>query len=229
MMAKHSERILHLGVERAAGLSNNRPAQWCPSTQPAIQGHAVRALIENSGFFVPAVSVARMAEIISGHRTTRQVVVGSGCVHTHGVSAGVPVDTIAFYSAAALVAKASGLKALTVLIAPEIAKANGNIDLNDPATSQQLSRIESWHKHIANKFKDFCENREIRVNVVTDRDLMATACYASARIERSQACAGIDTDICPYSEWQDLIFRTLHKDHEAGIKVGWTPHSDASI
>jgi hypothetical protein len=200
-----------------------------PFGTDSLRSSAVRHLLEITDYFIPRVSSARMSRVLSGEYQPEKVVVGSGCVHTDGVSAGVPIDAIGFYSAAALMAQATGLNKLIVLIAPAIAKANENINLNDEDTALQLAHIESWHTYIANTFKGHCSRVGIEVEIVKDRDLMEAEQYYVAQQERLRACFGAEEIVCPYSEWQDLIFRSLQTMHGAGIKVGWTPHNDASI
>jgi hypothetical protein len=191
--------------------------------------NAASHALSESGFFVSNVSLARMSDFLSGRTKADQVAVGSGCVHTHGVSAGVPVDTVGFYSAAAFVAKATNLNKMVILIAPAIARANESINLNDPETVKQLQHIEAWHRNIADKMKSLCAEVGVSVEVVIDRDLEGTEDYQRAKSERDNRCATLPTQICPYSAWQDLIFRTLHTSRGAAIKVGWTPHDDNAI
>jgi hypothetical protein len=171
-----------------------------------------------------------MAGVWNGSNKPTKIAVGSGCVHTLGVSEGVPFETVGFYAAAKLAAEASGLRHISLVIAPDIARANDAINLDDSATRGKLDVIEGWHVFVAKKFQRLCAEDGVKVDIIIDRDLVGTPAYEEAKAEREARLAQVDFahTICGYSALQDLIFQVLRRDG-AGIKVGWTPHTDATL
>lgn len=176
-------------------------------------------LISESGFFRTELSVERLQPLLLQDKPPMASTFGVGCVWTHGISLGVPVDTLSMAFRQILINQRFGISNCVLAIGRGIAEQNEFIDLRNSEVSRKLRGIEDWHREIFERLAPHFPG----LQVVSDIELRETALYRKVLVERQRAeeARPQEMRVHPYSFTQDVLFEAIRRDSDASVKGGW--------
>ena len=190
---------------------------------PVLLGGLSREMLEHS-------------EVVQKDPKSARVAFGVGCVHTGGVSLGVPVDWLRMPIGATITQRTLGLepRALVATVGLDIARNNPTLAMSGawPPNAELLGiaathllLYKRWNEWLKTLTGSHAEAKKVmpRIQYDLDSHLLERECFRAA----TEARAKIQLGSVPYSSSQDALFdaylrKLLEQDSNATmIKFGW--------